>query len=351
MKLKSFLNWKCKSTPQVRKIRINVSDTTNRLYEDYKYKQDYMNALKIIYQYKEGKDCTFHPQTNQGYYFSPSYQNKTVCTFQQTIIGKKKDFIGNNNSSYIYNNKIKDLKIYNAMDIKGVDINEKRKKTETKPLKRHCKTKSMEDISNDKKAFCINTSFIDLDKTYMFTKVGKRKINYYPKPPNDYGGFLTHRIVRNNSSLNINTKTTRTNIEELNGISTNRINYQTNSIHKRTSSSTTAMDINREIKTKETIDAKTINQPQTVRKNSNTINSTLRLDLQNSLESNNNTYKNNHPNQVLSIANGNFTLSPSYPQVTHVTLQSLSDAKILEIANHYVGTDESLEKFKLNLKK
>ena len=193
--------------------------------------------------------------------------------------------------------------------------------------------------------------FIDLDKTYMFTKVGKRKINYYPKPLNDYGGFLTHRIVRNNSSLNINTKTTRTNIEELNGISTNRINYQTNSIHKRTSGSTTAMDINREIKTKETIDSKTINQPQTVRKNSNTINSTLRLDLQNSLESNNNTYKNNHPNQVLSIANGNFTLSPSYPQVTHVTLQSLSDAKILEIANHYVGTDESLEKFKLNLKK
>lgn len=308
-----------------------------------------MNALKIIYQYKEGKDCTFNPKINQGYSFSPSYQNKTVCPFQQQpILERKKEIIENNNSSYIYNSIKKEP--YNMNDIKTYDGKEKIKKTEKKP-QRHCKTKSMEDISNDKKAFCINTSFVDLDKTYMFTKVGQRKLYYYPKSFNDYGGFLTHRIARNSNSFNINTKTTRTNIEELNGIYTNKINYQTNSIQKRTSGSTTAMDINRETKTKETIDAtKTINQP-TVRKNSNTINSTLRLDLQNSLESNNNTYKNNHLNQVLSIANGNFTLSPSYPQVTHVTLQSLSDAKILEIANHYVGTDESLEKFKLNLKK
>ena len=67
--------------------------------------------------------------------------------------------------------------------------------------------------------------------------------------------------------------------------------------------------------------------------------------MQNSIESNHN------PNNILSIANGQFSLPPSYPQVTHVTLQSLSDNKILEMANHYVGTDESLEKFKLNLKK
>lgn len=311
-----------------------------------------MNALKIIYQYKEGKDCTFHPKTNQGYSFSPPYNNKTVYTFQQPVKGSKKEFLENNNSfSYIYNNKIKEPKEHKAIDIKGYDINDISKKTEPKQ-QRHCKTKSMEDISKDKQPFFINTSFVELDKTYMYTKVGQRKTNYFPKPLNDYGGFLTHRIARNNSSLNINTKTTRTYNEELNGVYTNRINYQTNSIQKRTSGSTTAMDINRDTKTKETIDVtKTLNQPLTIRKNSNTINSTLRLDLQNSIESNNNTYKNNHPNQVLSIANGNFSLSPSYPQVTHVTLQSLSDAKILEIANHYVGTDESLEKFKLNLKK
>ena len=87
-----------------------------------------MNALKIIYQYKEGKDCTFNPKINQGYSFSPSYQNKTVCPFQQQpILERKKEIIENNNSSYIYNSIKKEP--YNMNDIKTYDGKEKIKKT------------------------------------------------------------------------------------------------------------------------------------------------------------------------------------------------------------------------------
>lgn len=35
----------------------------------------------------------------------------------------------------------------------------------------------------------------------------------------------------------------------------------------------------------------------------------------------------------------------------HISLQSLSDSKLLQLATHYITTDESLEKFKLNLLK
>ena len=62
-----------------------------------------------------------------------------------------------------------------------------------------------------------------------------------------------------------------------------------------------------------------------------------------------------HLNEIkednISVSNAMFSVMPAYSQVTHVTLQSLSDGKIQEIANHYVGTDESLERFKYNLKK
>lgn len=45
------------------------------------------------------------------------------------------------------------------------------------------------------------------------------------------------------------------------------------------------------------------------------------------------------------------SLTSSYPQVTHVTLQSTSDAKMLDMANNLIPTDESLANFEHCLKK
>lgn len=38
---------------------------TEKLYEDYKLKENYLNALSIFYQIKEGEKYTFHPKTNR----------------------------------------------------------------------------------------------------------------------------------------------------------------------------------------------------------------------------------------------------------------------------------------------
>lgn len=353
---------------------------SNRLYEDFKYKDEYINALKIIYQFKEGKNCTFQPKINQGFLFSPSYyQNKPIYYNQpHNLKSNMSNLINNNSFSYSNINQIKhpftnettqyyyptpssQLKkdnLWRTSPQMGInDINQNIISPNKK--KGHSKTSSMQDNKNNRTDYHINTSFVDLDQTYLYTRLNSpRKIYNYSslRSPNDCCGFLTHRIARNSSSLNLNNKSNRASKEENFYPYSNRINYNTYSNklpsnnHKRQSSGSISFidNNNKETRTKETIDAtktQTHLQNQTIQKNNGTSNSTLKLDMQNSIESNHN------PNNILSIANGQFSLPPSYPQVTHVTLQSLSDNKILEMANHYVGTDESLEKFKLNLKK
>ena len=48
---------------------INQNNVCNRLYEDAKYKQSYLSALKLLYQLKEYKDCPFQPKINKGNYY------------------------------------------------------------------------------------------------------------------------------------------------------------------------------------------------------------------------------------------------------------------------------------------
>ena len=62
-------------------IKQNINDiyfanSFNRLYEDYKYKDCYLNSLKLLYQLKEGENYTFHPNTNV--YLYSNYKNNSL---------------------------------------------------------------------------------------------------------------------------------------------------------------------------------------------------------------------------------------------------------------------------------
>ena len=46
------------------------------------------------------------------------------------------------------------------------------------------------------------------------------------------------------------------------------------------------------------------------------------------------------------MASEQLTVKAAYQQTTHVTLQSISDEKIFKMCDNYLGTDQSLEKFK-----
>lgn len=360
--------------------KTNFKKASNRLYEDFKYKDEYINALKIIYQFKEGKNCTFQPKINQGVLFSPSYYQNKPIYFNQPYNQRNMSNLINNNNSFSYSN-IKQIKhpinnettqyyyatpsiqlkkdnLWRVTPQMGInDINQNIFSSNKK--KGHSKASSMQDNKTNRTDCHINTSFVDLDQTYLCSRLNSpQKIKSYSslRPINDCYGFLTHRIARNSSSLNLNNKSNRASKEESFYPFSNRINYNSysNKQHSKnrknqSSASISFIDNNsKEAKPKDIIDetkAQTHLQNKSVQKKNKTNNSSLKLDMQNSIESNYNR------NGILSIANGQFSLPPSYPQVTHVTLQSLSDNKILEMANHYVGTDESLEKFKLNLKK
>ena len=57
-----------KIIPKIRKIKRNTVTGElryDRLYNEYKCKENYLNALSILYQMKEGELCTFYPRTNK----------------------------------------------------------------------------------------------------------------------------------------------------------------------------------------------------------------------------------------------------------------------------------------------
>lgn len=66
IKIKAFTKWSVTIKKYKRKKRIvSAQRTSERLYNDYKDKENYLQLLKILYHYKEGEDCTFRPKTNK----------------------------------------------------------------------------------------------------------------------------------------------------------------------------------------------------------------------------------------------------------------------------------------------
>ena len=66
VKMKAFSKWCITTKKDKRKKRmVSAQRTSERLYNDYKDKENYLQLLKIIYHYKEGEDCTFRPKTNK----------------------------------------------------------------------------------------------------------------------------------------------------------------------------------------------------------------------------------------------------------------------------------------------
>ena len=60
-------------------VNRNSNNAFYRLYEDAKYKQTYLTALKLLYHLKEKEECPFKPKINKGNfncYNNTSFLNK-----------------------------------------------------------------------------------------------------------------------------------------------------------------------------------------------------------------------------------------------------------------------------------
>ena len=93
---------------------INPNDAFNRLYEDAKYKQSYLSALKLLYQLKEHEDCPFQPKINKGnfYFYNDNsfLLNNKITQFNRVKRNCLTNTLEKSNSSininYDYNNSI-----------------------------------------------------------------------------------------------------------------------------------------------------------------------------------------------------------------------------------------------------
>ena len=62
-----------------------------RLYDDYKFKETYLEALKILYQIREGDNCPFYPITNNKCYMTFKTENSIINNKIKKFNNKKKN--------------------------------------------------------------------------------------------------------------------------------------------------------------------------------------------------------------------------------------------------------------------
>ena len=130
MKLKYFNQWRYK----ILNLNLKLNQIKNnkihlRLYEDYKKRESYLETLKIIYQLKEGENYSFQPLINNNYnlLYDKKYNDKFQNDNYLTKYNKKKIYNENKKKQFYKNDKKKNL-----LNLKS--LKEKKKNTKKKTL-------------------------------------------------------------------------------------------------------------------------------------------------------------------------------------------------------------------------
>ena len=87
--------------------------TSLRLYNHFKFKESYLEALKLLYQIREGDNYTFHPKiNNNNIYMTFKTENRIINNKIKKYNNKKKKINSSHklSQSYSLTNKIKNQK-------------------------------------------------------------------------------------------------------------------------------------------------------------------------------------------------------------------------------------------------
>ncbi len=354
---------------------VNKNNVCNRLYEDAKYKQSYLSALKLLYQLKEYKDCPFQPKINKGnYYFyndnsfllnnkinklNRQRRNCITNEFEKSNSSININYLNNN---YIINNK-------NPFDLKKLN-NEKSifnsgnssfynalTKTQISPLSISNKYIS----KNDSRIFYSN-NFSDLNSKLTF------QYNKYRSPQNEKRtnlseGILAGRISNNiysvpiesNEQLFINSFNNVNPINEISAFSAKNSRTKFNIIYNKNiqnSNSSSIGNSNNFILFEEKEKNKKIESYNY----KNNMNNNLELEMNTTYEKKNIKNSNNISNSTgtndkYSLVFEQLSVRAAYQKDNHVTLQSIPDDLLFSYAGNYIDSDQSLERFRLNIKK
>ena len=354
---------------------INQNNVCNRLYEDAKYKQSYLSALKLLYQLKEYKDCPFQPKINKGNYyfyndnsfllnnkinkFNRQRRNCMTNEFEKSNSSININYLNNN---YIINNK-------NPFDLKKLN-NEKSifnsgnssfynalTKTQISPLSISNKYIS----KNDSRIFYSN-NFSDLNSklTFQYNKYRSPQIE---KKTNLSEGILARRISNNinsvpiesNEQLFINSFNNVNPINEISAFSAKNSRTKFNIIYNKNiqnSNSSSIGNSNNFLLFEEKEKNKKIESYNY----KNNMNNNLELEMNSTYEKKNIKNSNNISNSTgtndkYSLVFEQLSVRAAYQKDNHVTLQSIPDDILFSYAGNYIDSDQSLERFRLNIKK
>ena len=354
---------------------INQNNVCNRLYEDAKYKQSYLSALKLLYQLKEYKDCPFQPKINRGNYyiyndnsfllnnkinkFNRQRRNCMTNEFEKSNSSININYLNNN---YIINNK-------NPFDLKKLN-NEKSifnsgnssfynalTKTQISPLSISNKYIS----KNDSRIFYSN-NFSDLNSklTFQYNKYRSPQIE---KKTNLSEGILARRISNNinsvpiesNEQLFINSFNNVNPINEISAFSAKNSRSKFNIIYNKNiqnSNSSSIGNSNNFLLFEEKEKNKKIESYNY----KNNMNNNLELEMNSTYEKKNIKNSNNISNSTgtndkYSLVFEQLSVRAAYTKDNHVTLQSIPDDILFSYAGNYIDSDQSLERFRLNIKK
>ena len=348
---------------------INQNNVCNRLYEDAKYKQSYLSALKLLYQLKEYKDCPFQPKINKGNYyfyndnsfllnnkinkFNRQRRNCMTNEFEKSNSSININYLNNN---YIINNK-------NPFDLKKLN-NEKSifnsgnssfynalTKTQISPLSISNKYIS----KNDSRIFYSN-NFSDLNSKLTFRPQIEKKTNLSE-------GILARRISNNinsvpiesNEQLFINSFNNVNPINEISAFSAKNSRSKFNIIYNKNiqnSNSSSIGNSNNFLLFEEKEKNKKIESYNY----KNNMNNNLELEMNSTYEKKNIKNSNNISNSTgtndkYSLVFEQLSVRAAYTKDNHVTLQSIPDDILFSYAGNYIDSDQSLERFRLNIKK
>ena len=372
-KISRIKQYKYKNKNQINFI--NQNNVCNRLYEDAKYKQSYLSALKLLYQLKEYKDCPFQPKINKGNYyfyndnsfllnnkinkFNRQRRNCMTNEFEKSNSSININYLNNN---YIINNK-------NPFDLKKLN-NEKSifnsgnssfynalTKTQISPLSISNKYIS----KNDSRIFYSN-NFSDLNSKLTF-QYNKYRSPQSEKKTNLSEGILAGRISNNiysvpiesNEQLFINSFNNVNPINEISAFSAKNSRTKFNIIYNKNiqnSNSSSIGNSNNFLLFEEKEKNKKIESYNY----KNNMNNNLELEMNSTYEKKNIKNSNNISNSTgtndkYSLVFEQLSVRAAYQKDNHVTLQSIPDDILFSYAGNYIDSDQSLERFRLNIKK
>ena len=363
-------------------ININSNNAFDRLYEDAKYKETYLTALKLLYHLKEKEECPFIPKINKGnfnFYNNNSFllnnkisqynRHKRNCltndlernNYSIHNNNKSNNFYHNKKNSNLYHlKKNKDRSIFNSVNSSFYNS---LTKSQISPL-----SISNKIINKTESGLFYSNNFSDLNSKLTFKSQYKSPKSEKMRSKSNEG-ILSKRICNNINPIllfskdnllltNYNSITPTNEVSVISSKNTRSKFSLYNKNIKSNSESTSQRNSNSNIFVLYEENKKYDKDIQSYKHklNKNKSHSFLKLDMNNTfnekedkkIKTSFNISNSTGTNDKYSLVNEQISVRAAYPQNNNITLQSIPDEALFAYADNFINSDDSVDSFKVN---